>query len=165
MGNSKTIIQDASFLKEQLKQCLFEKQLMVKENNFWEQFSDHLLIAFAFLCLGIIIGMFIITCALRHRVKLDYDIPRGTILRVTHEDRKWLIIRPRSFMQVCDILLLCIFDRGNSKYVDKHDKKRIRILRIIVLIILVLLVLTGVLEVLSAFAWSMNPFDYIHRLQ
>ncbi|PEA25884.1 hypothetical protein CN984_12685 [Bacillus cereus] len=165
MDKFKAINQDTNFFKEQLKQCLYEKQIMIKENDFWEQFSDHLLIAFAFLCLGIIIGIFIITLILRYRVKLDYDIPKGTILRVTHEDRKWLIIRPKSFIQVFDIVLLSMCDRGSDRYVDKHDRKRIRLLRIILFIILILLVLTGVLEVLSAFAWSMNPFDYIHRLQ
>lgn len=165
MSNFKSITQNKDFFKEQLKECLYEQKLMIKENQFWEQFSDHMLIAFAFLCLGIIIGMFITASALRHRVKLDYDIPKGTILRVNHNDKRWLITRPKNFMQTFDILLLCIFDKGNDRYVDKHDKRRVRILRITLFTILFLLVLTGVLEVLSAFAWSMNPFDYIYRLR
>ena len=165
MENLNPIKQDKDFMLEQLKQCLYEKRLMVKENQFWEQFTDHLLIAFAFLCLGVIIGILIISFLLRNKVKLDYDIPKGTILRVTHEDRKWLITRPRSSMQVFDIILLCIFDRGKGKYIDKHDKKRVRVLRIILFIISFLLILTGVLEVLSAFAWSMNPFDYLYLFE
>lgn len=135
---------------------------MIKENNFWEQFSDHMMIAISAFLLGMYVCVWLATFMLRWRIKFEYDIPRHTMMRMIHEDKKWIIIKPDGIMQMLDTFLLCFFDKGHDKYIDKHDKNRIRIIRVIVLTILFLLVLSGCLLILSAFAWSMNPFDYIN---
>lgn len=158
------IKEDKEFLKEQLKECLYFKRLMIEKNQFWEHFTDHMIIASSFMCLGILLGFWILRNLFTRMIKVDYDMPKGTIMRIYHDDKKWFVIRPKSMMQFFDILFLAIFDTGKDKYIDKHSKYRARVVTTIIIILVLLFIITGILEVLSAFAWSMNPFDYIgHR--
>lgn len=140
---------------------------MLEANKFWEEFTDHSVIALSFFFLGTLFGSWMLYKAINRRAKIDYEMDRGDIMRIPHDGsgKTWFVIRPSSFMQVLDILFLCVIDRGKEKYVDKHDRVRVRIITIVCMSLVFLFALSGFLLVLSAFGWSMNPFDYLHRLQ
>lgn len=162
LDKTKEIVINEEFFKEQLKQCLYTKQLMITENEFWHQFIDHSLIAISFLGIGIFIGIFMVYFVFQHKAKIDYDMPRGTILRVKHQDRKWLIVRPRNLTQLLDIMLLCYISCGkkHDKTIDRHSARRVRLIRKILFVVLFMFIVIGIYEILTAFAWSINPFKY-----
>ncbi|PED64038.1 hypothetical protein [Priestia megaterium] len=149
---------------QQLKLQVEQLQLQVHDQNVWEHFSDHLIIATAFLFLGFLLCSYIIMVLFKKRIKLDHDLPKGTIMRLVHNDKKWLIINPSSVLQWYDVLLLSFFDFGKKKFIEKHSKIRLRIINIVLLLFMVSFILSGVLEIFSALQMDMNPINYIDEL-
>jgi hypothetical protein len=148
-------------IEEQLRNCQADVYRMIKQNSFLEQFADHVVIAISFYLLGMLINQFIIYLLSKSKVRIDHKIPKGTIMRLPIDGTRYYVINPKSFMQFIDIQMLCIWDKGKDKYVDKHDKKRIRILTIVLLTLVTLLFISGFLLLFSATAFSTNPFDYM----
>lgn len=144
---------------EQLESCIRELDLMLKNNEFWEHFTDHMIIAFAFFGLGILFSAWLFIHLLKRKIKFDYDIPKGTIMRFIHGDKKWFIVRPVTTMQFFDIIVLCFFDRGKDKFIDKHSHRRVRIVTICIVILIVLFALSGITLLFSALAVDVNIFN------
>jgi hypothetical protein len=148
-------------IEEQLRNCEADIYRMVKQNDFWEQFADHIVIAISFFLLGMLINQFIIYLLSKSKVRIDHKLPKGTIMRLPIDGERYYVVNPKSFMQFIDTQMLCIWDKGKEKYVDKHDKKRVRIITITILTLVILLFISGFLLLFSATAFSTNPFDYM----
>ncbi|AZV43622.1 hypothetical protein BAOM_3013 [Peribacillus asahii] len=149
---------------ENQEEILRNQELMMDNEPFWEHFSDHLIIAFSFSSLGFIAGTYLIYYLYKKKIKIDYDIEEGEVMRVDRNNgKRLLVVRPENLMQVYDIILLSFFDRGKGKYIFKHDTKRIRIIRNVIIILMAILILSGVLLLLSALKMDMNPFNYIFK--
>lgn len=147
--------------RDLLESCRHELELMVRNHEFWEHFRDHISIAIPFFLLGLVVSVWIFSYVLRSRVKFDYDIPKGTIMRIRHKNKKWFIVRPDNTMHFFDILLLCVFDKGKDKLIDEQDRRRIRTTSWFILSLVIILTGIGVLYVFSAFAFDLNPVNHI----
>lgn len=161
-------------LTEVQRQVLENQQRIIDQQNeilaqddFWTQLSEHLVMSFAFYCLGAIMFAWFIVRFLRNRMRFDHDLDKGTIMRVidvdikTKKKRKWLIVNPSNLWQFIDIILLSFFDRGTDKYIEMQDTKRIRIIRKILVIFIIMLVWSGVSLIASASKVNMDVLHYL----
>jgi hypothetical protein len=147
---------------ENQEKILRNQELMLANESFWEHFTDHLIIGFSFFSLGFILCTYFILMMYKKRVRIDYDIEEGTIIRVERNNgKKLLIVRPANLKQLYDVILLSYFGKGNDKFIDKHDKRRIRIIGIVGLILVAVLMLSGFILLFSAFEFSVDIFDYL----
>ncbi|PEF30372.1 hypothetical protein CON39_11925 [Bacillus thuringiensis] len=147
--------------RDLLESCRHELELMVQNHEFWEHFRDHISIAIPFFLLGLVVSVWIFSYVLRSKIKFDYDIPKGTVMRIKHKDKKWFIVRPNNTMQCFDILLLCVLDKGKDKFIDEQDKRRIRRTSWFILSLVIILVVIGCLYIMSAFAFDLNPVNHM----
>ena len=159
--------------KEEIRQKILDNQeellknqeQMLNNESFFEHLTDHLIIATSFFTLGILVCISLFYHLYREKVRVDYDIEEGTIMRMERKSgKRLLIVRPASLIQFYDMILLSFFDRGKGEYIYEHDTKRLRAMRNIVFLILMpVTILSGILLILSAAPFSMNPFDYIFK--
>lgn len=148
------------------KDCfkLTERQLELAQHNaeFWEHFSDHLIIAFSFLFLGAFLGIWWGMNILQKKIKIDPSLDKGQIMRVYTEDKKkWLIVNPVTKLDMLDMLWLSIWDRKKDQIVDRADLKVGRVIMVILFILLILSVLSGVILIFSALKVDINIFNYL----
>jgi hypothetical protein len=149
---------------ENQKEIIRNQELMLHNEGFWEHFTDHLIIAFSFSCLGFLACSYLILYLYKQKVRIDYDVEEGTIMRVVKNNgKKMLIIRPGNIAQLYDVILLSFFDKGKEKFVCKQSTKRIRMIRNVLLILTVVFGLSGIILVLSAVDMDINIFDYIFK--
>lgn len=158
--------------REQIRQQIIDNQeemlrnqeQMLSNESFFEHLTDHLIIATSFFTLGIFVCISMFYHLYREKVRVDYDIEEGTIMRMERKNgKRLLIVRPASLIQFYDMILLSFFDRGKSEYIYEHDTKRLRAMRNIGLVLMPVIILSGILLILSAAEFSMNPFDYIFK--
>lgn len=138
-------------------------EMVTYNNEFLEHLTDHLLIAFAFMALGILIGLMITLILHNKKFRIDYEMEKGKIMRIYPNNRKWFIVNPSTMMEWFDVFLLCIVDIGKSKdkVLDHHDKRRVRIVSVSIVLCMILFILTGVLMIFSASNIDMNPFNWL----
>jgi hypothetical protein len=126
-----------------------------------EHLTDHLYIAFSFFLLGMLVFSYIAFKLFQKRVRIDYNMPQGIMMRMFVNGRKYFVIRPSSINEFYDVVILSIYDKGKERIIDNHDRKRVRIIRYTVLVLIYVSILTGTLLVLSALQVDMNPFNRI----
>ena len=144
------------------EKILKTQEFMLNNESFFEHLTDHLIIATSFFALGILICISLFFHLYKEKVRVDYDIEEGTIMRMERKNgKRLLIVRPANLTQFYDMILLSFFDRGKGEYIYEHNTKKLRMIRSLVLVIMVVMVLSGFLLILSAAPFSMNPFDYI----
>jgi hypothetical protein len=137
-------------------------EFCMHNEGLWEHFSDHLIIAISFFALGMIVNTLNWHRKSKNRVfMIDYDLKKGTIMRLFHNGKKTLVVNPSSLVEWFDIIFLQYFDKGKDKFIDRHDKRRIRWLTNFLLLCVLILSLSGVLLILSAFNTDMNIFNYL----
>lgn len=138
-------------------------EMVAYNNEFLEHLTDHLLMAFAFMVLGILIGLMITLILHNKKFRIDYEMEKGKIMRIYPNNKKWLIVNPSTMMEWFDVFLLCIIDIGKSKdkVLDHHDKRRVRIVSVSIISCMILLILTGVLMIFSASNIDFNPFNWL----
>jgi hypothetical protein len=147
-----------------LKYSEHEQKLIEHNSELLEHFTDHLIIAFSFFCLGMIVATYIGMVLFKKIIKIDYDLEKGTVIRIyDNKGRRWLIVNPASVMHFYDVVLLAFFHKGKEKFIDKQSQRRVRIVTTLTMILIVALVLSGVLLILSAMEIDMNPFNYIFK--
>lgn len=149
-------------LQEQLETCTKDLYFMIKQNDFWVQFSEHMVIAISFMLLGIITSIGIFVRLHKNKIRYDYSLRKGAIMRVPNNDGDiTFVVRPSSYMGILDLLFLCIYDRKKDELISEHDRKRVRIITVSFLILFVILFLSGFLLIFSASVFSTNPLDYM----
>lgn len=161
MDNIPTSTPSNEELLNRLNLCHHQIYEMTKNNRFWENFTDNLLLATSFFGLGFFFTVWLCSYISRHRVRYDYDLEEGEIMRLPTKKRKWFITKPSGFLHSLDILALCMYDKKHAKHIDEHDHKRIRGITIVFIFLLLLFTLIGVTQLLSALAIDMNPLNYI----
>ncbi|MEX3625093.1 hypothetical protein [Viridibacillus arvi] len=139
------------------------ERMRIYNNEFWEHLADHFQMAFAFLVLGMILTVWIITHLHNKKYRIDYDLECGTIMRQFIKGEKWLIVNPRTTLQWLDVLLLIFFDKGKTKdqLIDKHDQKRIRNISIFMMALITFVVVGGFIMIFSASAVDLNPYNWL----
>jgi hypothetical protein len=145
-----------------MEQCDKLTDVCMQTGGFWEHLTDHLIIAISFFFLG----MFAISIYWQHmakhrRYRVDYELKKGTIMRLFHNGKKTLVVNPSNMVEWFDVILLQYFDRGKDKFIDRHDKRRIRWLTNFLLLCAILLSLSGIILILSAFETDLNIFNYL----
>lgn len=149
------------FLQGRVSFLEYEIHLMIKDSSFWEHLTDHLIIAVSFTFLGFFLCLVFLKYLINHRMKLDFNLPEGKILRIHVNGRKWIVAHPDSVMRLCDTILLSFFDKGDGKFLDEYHEKRIKRIRIIILILSTIFILEGATLIMSALAIDINPVEYI----
>lgn len=140
------------------------QEFMLNNESFFEHLTDHLIIATSFFALGFVLCISLFFHLYKEKVRVDYDIEEGTIMRMERKNgKRLLIVRPATLIQFYDMILLSFFDRGKGEYIYEHDTKRLRMMRNIGIVIMPVIILSGILLILSAASFSMNPFDYIFK--
>jgi hypothetical protein len=137
---------------------------MIEYNmDFWEHFTDHLLMVSTFVLLGYMLTIMFVVYLHNNKFKIDYELERGRIMRVYHNGKKWLIVNPKTTVEWFDILLLIYFDKKQpkAKYIDQQDKKRIKNVRIVALSIIIIAIIWGVIMLFSASTIDVNPFNWL----
>lgn len=139
------------------------EELVKLNESFWEHFTDHLQSALAFLLLGFLLAIVFIAYLHKHKLKIDYELDKGTIMRVYHNGKKWLIVNPSTTMEWFDVVLLTFFDKRGCdlKHIDKQDKKRVRKIGIIILFLFFITIIWGVIMLFSASQVDVNPFNWL----
>ena len=130
---------------------------------FWEHFTDHLMMVLSFLVLGFLLTVKLCTYLIEHRIKIDYDLPKGKIIRVVHNGKAYYVGSPNGMITFIDILLMLIFSRNTSP-IYIQEKKRIRRISKIILAILILSIIWGVIMLFSALERDINPFNHIELI-
>lgn len=145
------------------EKILEQQHLITETDTFWEHLGDHLIMSFAFFCLGAVVFAWFIIRLIKSRIRLDHALDEGTIMRVIDEKKKkkWLIVNPMNTWQFYDIIILSFFDKGRDKFIEMQDTKRIRIIRRIIVVILIMLIWSGVSLVLSASKTNMDVLYYL----
>ncbi|MGG1219399.1 hypothetical protein ABE236_18335 [Priestia endophytica] len=138
-----------------------ELELAQRNSEFWEHFTDHLIIAFSFLALGIILGLYIGMNVLQKKIKIDPSLEKGQILRVYIEGKKWFIVNPVTKLDMVDMLWLAVWDRKNEEVVSKADRRMARIMLWVVLFIVLICTLSGVILIFSALEQDVNIFNHL----
>lgn len=133
---------------------------------FWEHFTDHLMMVFSFLILGFLLTVKLCTYLLEHRIKIDYDLPKGKIIRVVHKNKIYYVIRPNGLISFIDVLLLLIFSRTSTPTspIYYQEEKRIRRISVTLVVILILSIIWGVIMLFSALERDLNPFNHIELI-
>lgn len=114
---------------------------------------DHAMIAFSFFFLGVLLMSVLGTQLLKRKVRLDYEIPKGSIMRMNTDKKRWLIVNPTSLFEYYDVILLSFFDKGESQFLERHNKKRIRRITIFIIVTISLMIL----------AWLFSFSHYLHE--
>jgi hypothetical protein len=141
---------------------------LVANGEFWEHLQEHIMLAVACVIIGILIGFIILNRLHNRKFRVDYTLEKGMIMRMPTDCAKskrkhWIIVNPTTLLQWIDVLVLCVYDRGKDKLVDKQSRKRLRIISIILVIVVAVSGLTAITLILSAFEKSMDIFDYIGK--
>ena len=136
------------------------QELMLNNEGFMEHLTDHLIIAFSFANLGLLVGAYLVIRACQ-RIKFDYTLEEGVILRVKKNKKIWLVTNPTNAIQRWEILCISLFKIGKGKVIDQSDKRRCRIILYIIGIISVLSILSGFILILSAAEKDLNIFNYM----
>lgn len=130
-------------------------------DGFLEHFTDHLIMAFAFFIIGAFVSMIFWKYIYFEKVRIDYELEKGTLMRVYVKGKRYLIVNPSSLIQWVDVALISIFDtRNKEKYVSKQHIKRFRIISVSFILISILSVLTGVIMLFSALETDVNIFNW-----
>ncbi|SSS88049.1 Uncharacterised protein [Acinetobacter baumannii] len=142
------------------EEILRKQELILNNDGFLEHLTDHLIIAFSFANLGLLLGVYIVIRACK-RIKFDYTLEEGVILRVQKNKKLWLVTNPTNTMQRWEILCLSLFNIGKGKTVCQSEKRRLRIILYTIGIISLLSILSGVILILSAAEKDLNIFNYM----
>lgn len=151
---------DQQKLIKNQEEIIRNQELALNNNAFLEHLSDHLIIAFSFANLGLLIGAFLVIRACQ-RIKFDYTLEEGIILRVKKNKKIWLVTNPTNAIQRWEIVCISLFKIGKGKTIDQSDKKRCRIILYIIFIISLLSILSGVILILSAAEKDLNIFNFM----
>jgi hypothetical protein len=155
--------QQQQIINEQ-KEIIRNQELMLHNDGFFEHFTDHLIIAFSGLFLGFLACSYLILYLYKNRVRVDYDIEEGSIMRVEKSNgKKMLVVRFANLTQLYDVILLALFDKGKGKFISQHDVRRIRIIRNVLLVLGILTVVSGIILIFSALPQDINIFNYLFK--
>lgn len=147
---------------DQQEKILRNQELILNNESFWEHFTDHLIIATSFFSLGILVCISLFFHLYKKKVRVDYDIEEGTVMRMERKNgKRLLIVRPANLLQFYDMILLSFFDRGKGEYIFEHDTKRLRIIRNVILLFMVIAALSGIILIFSALPQDINIFNYL----
>ena len=142
------------------EEILRKQELILNNDGFLEHLTDHLIIAFSFANLGLILGAYLVIRACQ-RIKFDYTLEEGIILRVQKNKKTWLVTNPTNAIQRWEILCLSLFNIGKGKTVCQSEKRRCRIILYTIGIISLFSILSGVILILSAAEKDLNIFNYM----
>lgn len=141
-------------------QLIKNQELVLNNEGFLEHLTDHLIIAFSFANLGLLIGAYLVIRACQ-RIKFDYTLDEGVILRVPKNNEIWLVTNPTNAMQRWEILCISLFKIGKGKTICQSEKRRCRIILYTIGSISLLSILSGVILILSAAEKDLNIFNYM----
>ncbi|MGE7650542.1 hypothetical protein ACQKM1_22605 [Peribacillus frigoritolerans] len=147
-------------MNDSQQQLIKNQELALNNEGFLEHLTDHLIIAFSFANLGLLIGAYLVIRACE-RIKFDYTLDEGVILRVPKNKKIWLVTNPTNAMQRWEILCLSLFNIGKGQTVCQSEKRRCRIILYIIGIISLISILSGVILILSAAEKDLNIFNYM----
>jgi cytosine/uracil/thiamine/allantoin permease len=147
-------------LNEKLKFCEDEMNLMIRDNDTYEHLRDHTTLAVAFFLIGLLF-MFLYCVKKMKRIRFDYTLPKGSILRSFKGGKKYFIVNPTSTLHYFELLTLNIYDYSNEEVVTEFEKKRSLTIMIVLIIFIIIISIFGITELLSAFAVDMNPVNYL----
>lgn len=132
------------------------------DDEFWTHLSEHLLMSYAFVILGILFSIAYFNYILLKKIRIDHELEKSSIVRVfTPSGKKILVCNPSKIVEWIDIILLTYFDKGEDKIIDSHSIKRVRAITLSTLVVSTFMILTGFFLILSAFEKNMNPLDYL----
>jgi hypothetical protein len=143
----------------------------VADGEFWEHLQEHIMLAVACVIIGILIGFMILNRLHNTKFRVDYTLEKGMIMRMPTDitdcekskNKHWIIVNPTKLLQWLDVMVLCLYDKGKNKLVDKQNRNRLRIISVILVIVVMVCGLTAITLILSAFEKSMDIFDYIGK--
>lgn len=147
-------------MNDSQQQLIQNQELALNNEEFLEHLTDHLIIAFSFANLGLLIGAYLVIRACK-RIKFDYTLEEGVILRVQKNKKTWLVTNPANAMQRWEVLCLSLFNIGKGKTVCQSEKRRLRIILYTIGTISLLSILSGVILILSAAEKDLNIFNYM----
>lgn len=147
-------------LMKNQEEIIRNQELIMNNDGFLEHLTDHLIIAFSFANLGLLIGVYLVIRACQ-RIKFDYTLDEGVILRVQKKKKVWLVTNPTNAVQRWEIFCLSLFNIGKGKTVCQSDKIRCRIILYTIGGISLLSILSGVILILSAAEKDLNIFNYM----
>jgi hypothetical protein len=149
---------------ENQKEIIRNQELMLHNESVWEHLTDHLIIACSFFPLGFLACSYLILYLYKNRVRIDYDLEEGSIMRVEIKNgQRMLVVRFSNLAQLYDVILLALFDKGKGKDICTQSRKRVRMIRNVLLFSTVIFGLSGIILVLSAVPKDLNIFNYIFK--
>jgi hypothetical protein len=150
------------FPKEGLSE--YEQQ-MIHNLDFWEHFTDHLMMVSAFIVMGLVVFLFVLARLNGSKFFIDYTLEDGKVIRMPREEgcsKRVYLANPQNFLDWCNVFTYVFFDRrGRGKNINKKDRIRMRRIRNVVLAIVALAIFVGFLYVMSASEIDYNPYNWI----
>ncbi|WP_407708481.1 hypothetical protein ACIU4M_00520 [Bacillus altitudinis] len=100
------------------------------------------------MALGVLICLVLVT-KLRDWIRVDYELKSPSMIMISKDKRKWVVVNPQNTQQTLEAIFLSIYWRFKKVDGDivvqheRHDFKRMRIILALIFILMILFILTG----------------------